>query len=282
MTYGEMLKHIAEQLAFIGSQSEAAFEARLILCASASIGQETLIARMREPFPGEYCQTAENMLLRRLKREPLQYILGEWEFMGLPFNIRAGALIPRQDTESIVEYALKLSAARGYSTALDMCSGSGCIGVSMAKLGGLCVLMADISKKCVALSTENAAKNGVNARAVQSDMFSSIPDSFDIIICNPPYIAESERESLTAELAYEPETALFAGADGLSFYRRLAREYEAHLNCGGALVMETGLGQPEKVLELFGGGEIIYDITGRGRGAVIFKQASCAPTRLPL
>lgn len=270
MTYGEALNRIASELAaFIPDKNEAAFEARLILCKCANIRQETLLARLRETFPGEYSRAAENMLSRRKKREPLQYILGEWEFMGLPFTVRPGALIPRQDTESIVEEALRLAAARGYRTALDMCSGSGCIGVALIKLGGLAVTMADISPACIALSRENAQRNGAAAATVQSDLFENIPGRFDMIVCNPPYIAETQRASLQRELEYEPENALFAGEDGLAFYRRLAREYAAHLSSGGALVMETGLGQTEAVRALFCGGEEIFDVTGRGRGVYI-------------
>ncbi len=270
MTYGEALKHISSQLeVFIPEKSEAAFEARLILCTSAKISQEALLARMREAFPGEYGRAAEKMLERRKRREPLQYILGEWEFMGLPFLVRPGALIPRQDTESIVEYALALAKARGCATALDMCCGTGCIGISMAKLGALSVTMADISPACIALARENAEKNGVAAAVIQSDLFENISGRFDIIVCNPPYIAELERASLQMELDFEPENALFAGVDGLDFYRRLSGEYALYLNSGGALVMETGAGQTEAVKALFGGGETIFDETGRGRGVFV-------------
>ncbi len=270
MTYGEALKHITAELeVFIAEKSEAAFEARLILCKCANIRQETLLARLRETFPGEYSRAAENMLERRKRREPLQYILGEWEFMGLPFVVRAGALIPRQDTESIVQCALALAKERGYKTALDMCCGTGCIGVSLKKLGGLSVTMADISPKCVALAQENANKNDVMAAVIESDLFENVLGRFDIIVCNPPYIAQFERGSLQKELEFEPENALFAGADGLDFYRRLALEYASHLSFGGALVMETGVEQTKAVKALFGGGEIIFDETGRGRGVFV-------------
>ncbi len=202
----------------------------------------------------------ESIAKRRAQGEPLQYILGKWEFMGLPFYTRHCALIPRQDTETLCEEALKING-RG-KTLLDLCCGTGCIGVSLAKLGGFEVTFADISPDCLALTRENAALNGVSGKFLLTDMFSDISDSFDLICVNPPYIPTSELASLQAEVKREPVLALDGGADGLDFYRRIARDYAAHLNPGGTLLMEVGAGQAEDVAAMFPKAEIIKDICG--------------------
>lgn len=145
-----------------------------------------LLSRQSDIFPGEYEKMLEEMLARRLAGEPLQYILGEWELMGLPFRVDARALIPRQDTETLVEAALGLIKERGYRTVLDLCCGTGCIGISLAALSGAAVTLADISVDALALARENAEKNGVCARVMETDLFSNITGSFDLIACNPP------------------------------------------------------------------------------------------------
>ena len=178
--------------------------------------------------------------------------------MGLPFYTRPCALIPRQDTETLCEEALSI----GGKTLLDLCCGTGCIGVSLAKLGGFEVTFGDISPDCLALARENAALNGVSGKFLLTDMFSDISEGYDLICVNPPYIPTSELASLQAEVKREPRLALDGGADGLDFYRRISRDYAAHLNPGGALLMEVGAGQAEDVAAMFPKAEIIKDICG--------------------
>ena len=212
------------------------------------------------PLSAALKESIDGIAKRRAQGEPLQYIMGKWEFMGLPFYTRPCALIPRQDTETLCEEALKING-RG-KTILDLCCGTGCIGVSLAKLGGFEVTFGDISPDCLALARENAALNGVPGSFLLTDMFSDISDSFDLICVNPPYIPTSELASLQAEVKREPRLALDGGADGLDFYRRISRDYAAHLNPGGALLMEVGAGQAEDVAEMFPKAEIIKDICG--------------------
>ena len=176
--------------------------------------------------------------------------------MGLPFYTRPCALIPRQDTETLCEEALSI----GGKTLLDLCCGTGCIGVSLAKLGDFEVTFGDISPDCLALARENAALNGVSGKFLLTDMFSDISDSFDLICVNPPYIPTSELASLQAEVKREPRLALDGGADGLDFYRRISRDYAAHLNPGGALLMEVGAGQAADVASMFPNARRIEDI----------------------
>lgn len=202
---------------------------------------------------------------RRASGEPLQYILGVWYFMGLPFFVRPGALIPRQDTEVLCEHALALARALGYQSALDLCCGSGCIGVSLAALGALGVTSADISADCAALTQENARENGVSIDVRTGDLFDCTPETFDLIVCNPPYLSGEEMRALQREVTFEPRLALDGGADGLAFYRRIAAQYRAHLNPGGALLLEIGCTQAEEVCALFEGAQVKHDYAGKAR-----------------
>lgn len=231
-------------------------EARLAVSDMAEIPYNRLNKYKASTFPAALMPRLEELVSRRKSGEPLQYILGKWEFMGLPFYTRPCALIPRQDTETLCEEALSI----GGKTLLDLCCGTGCIGVSLGKLGGFEVTFADISPDCLALARENAALNGVAGSFVLTDMFGNISGSYDMICVNPPYIPTSELASLQAEVKREPRLALDGGADGLDFYRRISRDYAAHLNPGGALLMEVGAGQAADVASMFPNARRIEDI----------------------
>ena len=233
-------------------------EARLAVSDMAEIPYNRLNTYKASPFPAALMPRLEELVSRRKSGEPLQYILGKWEFMGLPFYTRPCVLIPRQDTETLCEEALAI----GGKTLLDLCCGTGCIGVSLAKLGGFEVTFGDISRDCIDLARENAALNGVSGRFVLTDMFGNISGSYDMICVNPPYIPTSDLALLQAEVKREPALALDGGADGLDFYRRISRDYAAHLNPGGALLMEVGAGQAEDVAAMFPNAGRIEDICG--------------------
>lgn len=250
-TIREALRAAQAALAPVAGE-EAAREARLFFCHALGWDMARLLSRQSDIFPGEYEKMLGEMLARRLAGEPLQYILGEWELMGLPFRVDARALIPRQDTETLVEAALGLIKERGYRTVLDLCCGTGCIGISLAALSGAAVTLADISADALALARENAEKNGVCARMTETNLFSNIKRSFDLIACNPPYLSDADMAALQREVRFEPALALYGGADGLDFYRRIRTEYAAHLNPGGALLLEVGFGQAAAVCALFG------------------------------
>ena len=209
---------------------------------------------------------------RRLKGEPLQYILGEWEFMGLPFFVGPRALIPRQDTETLCEVALGWLKTRPGARVLDLCCGTGCIGVSLSKLGGARAAFADVSPDALKLARRNARYNGVDGEFYESDLLDSVPGVYDLIACNPPYLTAAEMESCQRELTYEPALALYGGEDGLAFYRRLAAEWEKHLVPGGLLLMEIGHTQGKAVQELFPGAKIMKDICGLDRVAWVERK----------
>ena len=187
---------------------------------------------------------------RRAAREPLQYILGETEFMGLTFHVEPGVLIPRADTEILVEKALAVMPPNAH--VLDIGTGSGAIAVSLAKLGrNARVTAVDVSDKALEIARKNAETNGADVEFVKSDCFSALQGrKYDMIVSNPPYISDEEMQGLMPEVKQEPELALFGGADGLDFYRRISREAPEYLNEGGFLLFEIGWLQKDAVSEL--------------------------------
>ena len=187
---------------------------------------------------------------RRAAREPLQYILGETEFMGLTFHVEPGVLIPRADTEILVEKAL--AWIKPGARVLDIGTGSGAIAVSLAKLGRPAQVTAvDVSDRALEIARRNAERNGAAVEFVKSDCFSALKGrKYDMIVSNPPYISEDEMRGLMPEVTREPELALFGGADGLDFYRRISREAPEYLNEGGCLLFEIGWLQKDAVSAL--------------------------------
>lgn len=187
---------------------------------------------------------------QRAAREPLQYILGETEFMGLTFHVEPGVLIPRADTEILVEKAL--AWMKPGARVLDIGTGSGAIAVSLAKLGRQAQVTAvDVSDRALEIARRNAERNGAAVEFVKSDCFSALKGrKYDMIVSNPPYISEDEMRGLMPEVTREPELALFGGADGLDFYRRISREAPEYLNEGGCLLFEIGWLQKDAVSAL--------------------------------
>lgn len=230
--------------------ADAAFDAKQLV--AFALGNSKLRPTdYRKIFSEEQAEILESCIRRRMAHEPLQYILGEWEFMGLPFRVREGVLIPRPDTETLCEEAETLIGRNEYKTLLDICTGSGCIGIALANRCGIQATLADISPVCIELAAENAKLNFVDCTIVQSDLFDGITGEFDLITANPPYIASGIMPSLQEEVRFEPALALDGGEDGLSFYRRIHDTFRTHLNDGGALMLEIGYDQGADVAKLF-------------------------------
>ena len=193
-------------------------------------------------------------LSRRIAGEPLQYITGRADFMGFQFRVDPRVLIPRADTENLVEQALYLlkAAKNPHPAVLDLCTGSGVIGISIAKMfPGAKVTLSDISPDALDIARMNAEINGVNVHFAQGDLFEAIGDQkFDLIVSNPPYIPRADLAGLQREVQAEPKLALDGGESGLDFYRRIAREARFHLNPEGAVALEVGEGQARDVVAL--------------------------------
>ena len=188
----------------------------------------------------------------RLERVPVQYITGEQDFYGLTFRVTPAVLIPRYDTEVLVD--LVLSENPKAERFLDLYTGSGCIAVSLMKSGQFASGEAtDISREALNVAADNASRNGVTLTFSEGDLWDAVGNkTYDVIVSNPPYIAESERPTLMPEVReHEPGLALFAECDGLAFYERVARKACEHLVPGGRLYVEIGATQGEQVSELF-------------------------------
>ena len=267
-TVNRILCQTADELRPVAHE-EAEIEASELIMHSLGVeSRAELAASVNKEINAEQYAKLQEYILRRKTGEPLQYILGFWEFMGLRFKTDARALIPRQDTETLCEEAIALIKRRGYKTCLDLCAGSGCIGISIANICGTEVTLADISEAALSLCRENAEANGVSVRTIKTDMLDEITDKYDIIVCNPPYLTASDMASLQRELTFEPANALYGGEDGLDFYRRIARDYAQRLNEGGALALEVGIHQAEEVAKMLGGARIVKDVCGIERAVI--------------
>ena len=231
----------------------------------------------REKISGDGLETKiaayDDALKKRASRIPLQQILGQQEFMGLKFFVNEHVLIPRQDTETLVELVLNERKDKNISI-LDMCTGSGCIAVSLKKIGGYAhVEGADISDEALKVAKRNAAALADSVTFRHSDMFSSFQETeqFNVIVSNPPYIPSAVIEDLEPEVRdHEPRGALDGTADGLYFYRILAEECAKHLTPGGHVYFEIGYDQGAAVKELldthgFKDTRVIQDLAGKDR-----------------
>lgn len=250
MTYQEALRYGQIRLIAAGVL-EVESDAWLLMSAVCRIDRNFYYVYGNEEMKEEQEKEYMALLEKRAERIPLQYITGEQDFMGLTFKVNSGVLIPRQDTETLVEEALK--AVTPGMEVLDLCTGSGCIAVSLAKfVPGARVQGVDISPEALKVSEENARRNGVNVHFFLSDMFGQVEGKFDVIVSNPPYIPTGEIQGLMPEVKdFEPRLALDGKEDGLWFYRILAGEGKKYLKPGGTLMVEIGCDQGKDVSRIF-------------------------------
>jgi release factor glutamine methyltransferase len=252
MTITEWLTHARERLAQTGCP-DPDVDARWIAEDALGMTRQDMVFEGDRAIPRAQLYTLESMLDRRAEGEPAQYILGSADFMGLRFRVDHGVLIPRQDTETLVEAALiELRQRPGHPTLLDLCCGSGCVGLSLASLAPhVKVTLADISPEALEIAKANQKALEVRAELKQGDLFNAVGrERFDVITANPPYIPSGELPALQREVRFEPTLALDGGADGLDFYRRIAEAAADHLNPGGAVFLEVGINEAPAVLAL--------------------------------
>lgn len=247
-----MLKDLYLKLRGILSEAEIEapeLEARLLIEGVTGMNRASQIANSNSEISGEIQEKLISMAQKRAEHLPLQYILGKWSFMGFEFKVGEGVLIPRDDTEVLVGLCLDYLKASDGKTALDLCAGSGAISVALDKLANADVTAVELSDKAYNFLLENI--KGTNIKPHKGDIFECYRDfevkSFDLIASNPPYIKTDEIEALQTEVGYEPKTALDGGADGLDFYRAIARRWTPLLKSGGAMAFELGEGQAEYV-----------------------------------
>ena len=236
--------------------ASARLEAQLLLAHVLQCTRTQLYTSFDKPLGETELAAYREMIRRRLAGEPVAYLLGEQEFWGLPFYVDAHVLVPRPDTETVVEVARSLRSDRSAPCrVLDLCTGSGVLAVSLAKeLPAARVVATDISEAAVAIARKNAERNGFGERidVRLGDLWEPVAgERFDLIVSNPPYIASSVIETLAAEVKREPRAALDGGPDGLAFYDRICAAARMHLEPGGALVVEHGFDQADAVRERF-------------------------------
>lgn len=227
---------------------DAKNDAWLLLAMACKIDHTFYYMHIDEDMPEEMEHEFEVLIKKRAERVPLQYITGKQEFMGLTFLVNSNVLIPRQDTETLVEEALKV--VKPGMKVMDMCTGSGCVLISILKNAhGAQGFGYDISKQAINVAKENAKLNEVPAVFERSNLFEEVADEkFDVIVSNPPYIRSGEIAGLMPEVAdFEPHEALDGGEDGLHFYREIAEHCSDYLNPGGHLLLEIGYDQGEAV-----------------------------------
>ena len=252
------------------------FEAELLLAFVLNCERVSLYTHSKDDV--DACREAHYMSLidRRLKGEPYAYLTGTKEFMGLSFYVDSNVLIPRPDTECVVEAALKALPKKA-KTVLDLCTGSGAIGIAIGRLRpDLSVTVTDISEEALTVAKKNAKRNGVNLRLIQSDLFEAVPETerFDLIISNPPYIPKADIQRLDRDVKdYEPLLALDGGLDGFDFYRRMMPEAFDRLSPKGLLVLECGYNQGKTLIDMakaagFTDVMLIRDLAGLQRGII--------------
>lgn len=257
-TYGDIYLAARKRLRESGDTSSD-LDARLLSAKASGKTVENFLKDARLYVVDDSFEKALNELVeRRLEGEPAAYITGEWEFHGMPMKITEDVLIPRDDTEILVDKAIELLKPKGPDTrVLDLCCGSGCVGLSIAgTLRGCRIVMADISDKALAVSRANMLMNSLtkNVTCLAADARQNPPmllGWFDLIVCNPPYIPTGELPELDSSVKdFEPHLALDGGEDGLDFFRDVASKWTEILKTGGTMMFECGDGQSSAVADI--------------------------------
>ena len=250
--------------------ADAAFDARQLLLHRFSLDPTDFLLHGDRSVSEAEVKDFRALLERRAAGEPLQYILGQWDFCGGTFSVGPGVLIPRPETEQLAEICIEAVRARGLKVVYDLCAGTGCIGLTVAKACPQAdVYLFELYDGAYAYLEKNAAAFGLpNVRLVRADVLQGAPEGLpapDLIVSNPPYIRAEEIAGLQKEVGFEPVTALDGGADGYVFYRSIAEQWLPLLSKGGFAAMECGEGQPETVAALFGAHlhcDVVNDLYG--------------------
>ena len=251
MVIRDFIRKEAKKLS--GSPSAALFEVEVLAAHTLGISRSALLVHGQDDLSPEQATKIAALVDRRAKGEPSAYLTGEKEFMGLLFKVGEGVLIPRPDTETLVEWALQSYQGQAPHV-LDICTGSGAIAVSIARLlPGAKVTACDISDSALAYSKENAEQNGVSLTLLKKDILKEpLNGTFDLIVSNPPYIPKKMVDTLGSEVKdHEPRLALEGGEDGLLFYPVIAKKAYDALASGGRLAVEIGFLQGSAVSDIF-------------------------------
>lgn len=278
-TIGSILKWSEQYFGSHGAETPR-LDAEVLL--SYLLGQKRifLYVHFDQPLTAEELARYREMVKRRAAGEPVAYICGEKEFMGLTFKVTPAVLVPQPDTETLVEAAIERLRGKKSPRVADICTGSGAIALALAHyLPETSVAATDISTEALSIAKENAESLGLSERVEfrEGDLLAPLSgEPFDAIVSNPPYISSAEIAGLPREVRAEPIIALDGGADGLDFYRRLVHESAALLKDGGFLAVECGDTQAGAIAEMavtggFGRTEIVHDLSDKERVVVMWK-----------
>lgn len=258
MTYRDLYLSVRNALSQTEDQQNAGLIARDLVCSFSGKTPEKLLSEIDQPADRETAEKVRQGVQRLQNEEPLAYVLGEWEFYGLPLYVNPDVLIPRDDTCAVTELAINKSLFLDKDPRiLDLCCGSGCIGLAVAsRVKDARVTLADISKEALAVAKKNIARNKLGGRVstFQVDARKGAPGflgKFDLIVSNPPYITAEDMKRLPKSVGeYEPHLALFGGEDGLDFYRCILRNFTSILKPGGYVCFEFGMDMGDSVCSL--------------------------------
>lgn len=259
-TYNELYLDVRRALRSLGVEEAAQLEARELICCAAGKDREEFYRDLPLYAAGPVEEKVEALLIRRLRGEPTAYIIGEWDFCGLTVAVTPEVLIPRADTEVLAQEAMDyVEPLEDGARVLDLCTGSGCIGLAVATAcPNVRVTLADLSEDALRLCKANVQRCGLTARAacvIANALEPPHPSlrDFDLLVCNPPYICRGELDGLDPSVRdFEPRMALDGGEDGLDFYRAIARHWGAALKPGGKILLEVGYQQAGAVEILLG------------------------------
>ncbi len=273
ITYNNLYMDIRQELHRAGIQA-ATLEARELVCFAAGKTREQFVRDGRLYVPQDVEEQARALMRRHLAGEPLAYLIGEWEFYGLPLDISEQVLIPRSDTEVLAGEAIRWLQTQQDARVLDLCAGSGCVGLAVASQVHACrVVLGEKSEAALRICRQNIRRSGLLGRVTPMPADALEPPTrqlgeFDCIVCNPPYIPTRDIETLDVSVRdYEPHMALDGGEDGLEFYRAISENWREALHPGARLYFEVGIGQADSVLRImrrqgFGELEIVPDTAG--------------------
>ncbi len=256
-TYNNLYLDTRARLRKAGIEA-AQLEARELVCYAADKSRDQLYRDMSLYATSQLESRVEELVERRLSGEPVAYIVGEWEFYGVPLDISSDVLIPRWDTEVLAERAIQRAQAAGEGArVLDLCAGSGCVGLAVATQVPSCrVVLGELNEGALRVCKQNVRRNELNARVTcisvnAMEAPASALWDFDVIACNPPYIPTGDIAGLDASVRdFEPRMALDGGEDGLDFYRAVSAKWKSALRLGGSLIFEVGQGQAPQVEEI--------------------------------
>lgn len=282
ITYNNLYMDIRQMFRNAGLEG-ATLEARELVCYASGKTREQLARDGRLYVPQMVEEQVHQLVQRHLAGEPVAYLIGEWEFYGLPLDISESVLIPRADTEVLAQQAIDyLRTVDGECRVLDLCAGSGCVGLAIAsQVKNAHVILGELSEGALRICRQNVRRNGLTGQVMPFQMDAMDKPStqigeFDCIVCNPPYIPSSDIAELDVSVRdYEPHMALDGGGDGLDFYRNISDKWRSAMHAGSYLFFEVGIGQADDVLRImrgygFGDIEIVPDTAGIPR--VVFGK----------